>query len=612
MKRFLLSTLSGAVCLISMAIPAKPGFIRHVQPDGTAVNVRIVGDEHGHVIFSAENLVVVNNGGRMEYARFNKSGFPVASGIPLSLTSIGETQASLLQSKDQIEKWLETVQDNKARRVKSVASYAPEDDDTVVDDTSGENDDDGESEGDDETPEEGDDPEEEEPLVPLNFGLCSSTFPVLGEQKGLVVLVEYQDVQFTYGDHEYFHRMLNEEGFSDYGSLGSARDWFIYNSNGRFIPQFDVYGPVVLPENRSYYGGNDFSGNDKNPEMMAVHALEILDEEVDFTEYDRDGDGLIDNVFIFYAGKGEHDSGISSCVWPHSWEVSSAGHSEPFIFDGVQLEHYACSCEYPSGYKRPDGMGTFVHEFSHVMGLPDLYVTTYTGGFTPGEWSVLDVGPYNNGGLTPPNYSSFERGALGWIDFLPLEEGRMELPELSESNVAYAVPTNNINEFFFFENRQKTGNDKYIPGHGMLVWHIDYSRSAWDYNRVNNNSAHQRVDIVEADDIKSESSRAGDAFPGTKKVTEFRCDVAPKFVTWKKKRLDFDITDIEESEDGIISFTAITHDDLHPKEEEPSVVVASIASESNVSEDCYDMMGRKVKNPSKGIYVVGGKKMVIR
>lgn len=601
--------LSGAFCLGALAIPAKPGFIRHIQPDGTPVNIRMIGDEHGHVIFSAENLVVVNNGGRMEYAKFNAAGIPEASGMPLSVTSIGETQAALLQSKEQIEKWVSRVNDNKARRLKALGAAASDDENTGDDDQTGDDDptgDDDQTGEDDPTGDEENPGDEEGRLVPLNFGLCSSTFPVIGEQKGLVVLVEYQDVEFTYGDHDYFHRMLNEEGFSDYGSLGSARDWFIFNSNGKFIPQFDVYGPVVLPEKRSYYGGNDFSGNDKNPEMMAVHALQILDDEVDFSEYDRDGDGLIDNVFIFYAGKGEHDSGISSCVWPHSWELSSAGH-EPFIFDGVQLEHYACSCEYPSGYKRPDGMGTFVHEFSHVMGLPDLYVTTYTGGFTPGEWSVLDVGPYNNGGLTPPNYSSFERGALGWIDFLPIEEGRVEIPELSESNVAYAVPTPSANEFFFFENRQQIGNDQFIPGHGMLVWHIDYSKSVWDYNTVNNNSVHQRVDIVEADNVKSEGSRAGDAFPGTKNVTEFRCDVYPKFVTWKRKSLDYDLIDIEESEDGLISFTAITHDELHPKE----TGVAEVAA-GEATGDCFDLMGRKVQNPSKGIYIRDGKKIVIR
>ena len=391
----------------------------------------------------------------------------------------------------------------------------------------------------------------------MNFGRCESTFPVLGEQKGLVILVEYDDVAFTYGDYDYFHRMLNEEGFSDYGSLGSARDWFVENSDGKFLPDFDVYGPVKLPNNRQYYGGNDSFGNDIRPHEMAIHACQILDDEVDFSQYDRDGDGVIDNVFIFYAGKGEHDSGVKNAVWPHSWELALGLPGEKYIFDGVQLNHYACTCEYPSGYKRPDGIGTFIHEFSHVMGLPDLYVTNYTTGFTPGEWSVMDQGPYNNDRLTPPNYSSYEKGALGWIDFKPFEEGRMEIHDLSSTNEAFALPTDSDNEFFFFENRQQHGNDAFLPGHGMLVWHVDYKKSYWTMNIVNNTSTHQCVDLIEADNVKSTATRASDAFPGTKNVTAFGFDTKPQLISWSKTRLAFDLEDITESEDGVISFNAV-------------------------------------------------------
>ena len=582
MKRLLLSILASGLCAGAMAIPAKPGLIAYTQPDGTVVNIQIVGDEHAHAVYSEEGLLLVETEGRLEYARFNSKGEPVASGVMASAGGDGHARKLNLQSQSNIDRWAEKLavarigrleKQQAVRAMRAPAAAA-------------------EGEGGD-----------SDRLVPLNFGRCESTFPVLGEQKGLVILVEYDDVAFTYGDYDYFHRMLNEEGFSDYGSLGSARDWFVENSDGKFLPDFDVYGPVKLPNNRQYYGGNDSFGNDIRPHEMAIHACQILDDEVDFSQYDRDGDGVIDNVFIFYAGKGEHDSGVKNAVWPHSWELALGLPGEKYIFDGVQLNHYACTCEYPSGYKRPDGIGTFIHEFSHVMGLPDLYVTNYTTGFTPGEWSVMDQGPYNNDRLTPPNYSSYEKGALGWIDFKPFEEGRMEIYDLSSTNEAFVLPTDSDNEFFFFENRQQHGNDVFLPGHGMLVWHVDYKKSYWTMNIVNNTSTHQCVDLIEADNVKSTATRASDAFPGTKNVTAFGFDTKPQLISWSKTRLAFDLEDITESEDGVISFNAV---------DSGMNAVEGVAAEDGSDGVYFDLMGRRVANPGKGIYIRNGKKVLIK
>ena len=321
------------------------------------------------------------------------------------------------------------------------------------------------------------------------IGLFDTGFPSKGEQKGLVVLVEYKDVKFTHNDpYSYFNRMLNEDGFSDYGGTGCAAEYFRECSDNQFRPKFDVYGPITLSQNMSYYGGNDYSGNDKNPQKMAIEACQQLDATVDFSEYDRDGDGFIDNVFIFYAGRGEASGGSSNTVWPHSWNVTAAEYTS-YIFDGVQLDRYACSNEWEGS--RPDGVGTFIHEFSHVMGLPDLYATSYTSAFTPGGWSVLDHGSYNNGGCTPPLYSAYERYSLGWITPQVLDGPASVRLNSIGSNQACIIPTGDENEFFLIENRQKTSWDKYIPGHGMLVWHVDYDAYVWRQNTVNNNADHQ-------------------------------------------------------------------------------------------------------------------------
>ena len=580
MKRILLSILASGICAGAMAVPAKPGLTSYTQPDGTVINIMLVGDEHGHMIYSESGQLLVEADGRLEYAKFGADGVPVASGV--IARSDGKGAVKSMQTQANIEEWAGKMASNRAVRLerlqeaRSLRKAVTRADETLPD-------------------------EDDDRLVPLNFGRCETTaFPVFGEQKGLVILVAYDDIGFEYGDYDYFHRMLNEKGFSDYGSLGSARDWFVENSDGKFLPDFDVYGPVKLPKERKYYGSNDVYGSDERAHEMAIDACRILDDEVDFSQYDRDGDGMIDNVFIFFAGKGEHDSGVKNAVWPHSWDVALGIPDEQFIFDGVQLSHYACTCEYPSGYKRPDGIGTFIHEFSHVMGLPDLYVTSYGNGFTPGEWSVMDKGPYNNDRLTPPNYSSYEKCALGWLDFKPFTEGRMEIQDLSSTNDAYAMPTEKENEFFFFENRQQKGNDKFLPGHGMLVWHVEYRKSFWDLNTVNNTATHQCVDLVEADNVRTESTRAADSFPGTKNVTSYGFNTKPQLASWAKKRLAFDLEDIAESEDGIISFRAVDP-------EENAVDAVDAALEDGVY---YDLMGRRVANPVKGIYIHNGKKII--
>jgi len=382
-----------------------------------------------------------------------------------------------------------------------------------------------------------------------------STFPTKGEQRALVILVEYQDVKFNLENPlDYFTRMLNEEGFSDYRATGSARDFFIYSSSGQFTPQFDVYGPVTLQYEQAYYGGNDAFGQDQAPQRMVIEACRQLNPEIDFSQYDLDNDQYIDNVFIFYAGQGEASGGSSDCVWPHSWEVEIAEMGSQHIFDNVHLNRYACSNEWELsalgyGY-RPVGIGTFIHEFSHVMGLPDLYSTQYVEDtFTPGAWSVMDYGPYNNDGCTPPQYSIFERSALGYINPPELTGIKNISLNTVDKNDGYIIPTSDPDEYFLIENRQQKEWDTYIPGHGMLVWHIDYNEQIWASNTVNNDPNHYHIDIIEADGSQSEDSRDGDCFPGASAVTALTGD---RLISWDGHNNDLTLTDIAEKEGKIL------------------------------------------------------------
>ncbi len=388
-------------------------------------------------------------------------------------------------------------------------------------------------------------------IAQTGMGRFSGNFPRNGKVRGLVILVQYKDVKFTLDDPmTYFEDLLMKEGFDEYGATGSAYDYFKENSNGQFDPQFDVYGPYTLPQNRSYYGADAYGdGDDQHPEMMVYHACNGLNSEINFADYDMDGDGYVDNVFVFYAGQGQADYGTSDCVWPHQWELSSAGRN--LTLDGKKIDKYACTNEW--GASTPCGIGTFVHEFSHVMGLPDLYCTNYDDACkTPGEWSALDYGPYNNDGRTPPAYSAFERNAMGWLEPIVLDGPRkIELEHILTSNQACLIPTGKDSEFFLLENRQLKGWDKYLPGHGMLIWHIDFVQSIWDSNAVNNTATHMYVRIVPASNNTNRTS--GWSWPGTSKRTEFTSSSTPALKNWSGKAIDVPITAISEK-NGIIGF----------------------------------------------------------
>lgn len=382
-------------------------------------------------------------------------------------------------------------------------------------------------------------------------------FPTKGDQRSIVILAEFSDNSFASPTaHTDFEALLNEPGYSQYGGTGSARDYFRDQSMGLFNPTFDVYGPVKLSRPIAYYGKNKGTGgDDEHATDMIVEVCRILDDEIDFSQYDYNNDGFIDNVFVYYAGFGEATLGDANTIWPHSYDITSVT-TTPVLFDGVQLDHYACTNEIGEDY-RMDGIGTFVHEFSHVLGLPDLYDTGYASShpFTPGRWSVIDEGEYNNVSRTPPCYTAYERMAVGWLTPYELNgAANMSLSTIGEANEACIIRTSSENEYYLLENRQNVGWDRYIPGHGMLIWHIDYDPFIWEQNRVNNTSSHQRVDIIEADGILTDATRGGDAFPGTMGVTEFTKDTDPAMFTWIGQTLDMPITEIIENADGTVSF----------------------------------------------------------
>ena len=427
-------------------------------------------------------------------------------------------------------------------------------------------------------------------------------------ERGLVILVEFSDVSFV-KTRQNFDDLLNKEGYSYNGATGSARDYFKDASNGKYVPEFDVYGPYRLDSVMSYYGQNDRSDLDMHPDQMVVDAVAKLAADslvdINFADYDTDNDGYMDNLFVYYAGYGENEGAPANTIWPHAWEVYEEYVKGQLVYDGKKIKGYACTSELKgmSG-EEMCAIGTFCHEFGHVLGLPDFYVTDYSSQHkTLGDWDIMDAGAYLNDGNTPPTYSAHERFYLGWLTPEILNvTGDFELEELQKSNKAYIVTSTgehnldggkpNPATYFLLENRQKTGWDRYLPGHGLMITKTIYNENNWYNNIPNNNRYLQGYDLIEADGKapNSDYGKAGDLFPGPANVMNY------------SPYENYAIKDIVEN-DSVISFSFVSEINLSVGEEvglEDVVLIKrnGVCELEGVSSGamvyCFDAVGRRL------------------
>lgn len=328
---------------------------------------------------------------------------------------------------------------------------------------------------------------------------------------GLVILAQFADVKFQHSSED-FIAMLTQEGYSEGGATGCAKEYFDDQFGGLFEFDFQVSQIVTLQKNRAYYGQNDSYGDDRRPAEMVKEACELAHEAgTNFSLYDDDNDGEVDNVFVIFPGKDEADDPDENqdCIWSHSWYITSGAGMEELVLDGKVIDQYACTAEMmrlqTGGYAQA-GIGTFCHEFAHTLGLPDFYDTDYkeSGGWAAGLWlstSLMDGGNSNNNSNTPPYLNSIERMITGLAEPVTITgNGTYTLEPLHKSNRFYKLETDRKNEYYLLECREEDGWDSHIGGSGMLVYHIDRTDpSAWNYNEVNCRPAHQNADLVEAD-----------------------------------------------------------------------------------------------------------------
>ena len=342
--------------------------------------------------------------------------------------------------------------------------------------------------------------------------------------RGAVILVSYADKAFSQTNADMTDWAMGDN-YTYRNATGSIRKYFRDQSWGQYDMQIDVIGPVTVSQNLSYYGSNDGRGSDKHADELVVEACQLAAAAgADFSQYDSNNDGEVDWVVILYAGKGEADGGAANTIWPHQYDLAYTG--KDFELNGKTINHYCCLNEIDGQTNKRCGIGTFCHEFSHVMGLPDFYATQDGATHhTLVDWDIMDYGPYNNGGNTPPCYSAYERWFMGWIEPRLINDASCSvvLPPLSDCRTACYMNAQgkaiedildpNPKTFYIFENRQQEGWDYYLPGEGMLITKITFSKSKWEGNTVNNYASSMGVDIIEAQTNTGKAGALTDVYP---------------------------------------------------------------------------------------------------
>lgn len=389
--------------------------------------------------------------------------------------------------------------------------------------------------------------------------------------RGLLVLINFNNKSFTYG-RDYYEAMMNQKDYTGFyrtnGSFvpctGSARDYFIDNSMGTFDPVFDIAGPVTVNYSCTYPQGTSSVGD------IFVSAVNALDQSIDFSQYDGDGDGIVDMIYFIVAGYTANFSGNNSgYLWPHQFYMYYYTSRK---YDGVYLGRYSCSGEIYGwedyGYTDPDGIGTIVHEFTHALGIADLYDTNYgTNGQAndPGDWDVMAGGSYLNNSRTPAGFSIWERFRLGFADPEQITEKRSgyTLQPLNTSNIGYWIQTPNDYEYFMLENRQNTRWDAYLPGHGLLVTRVEYDENQWSSNTINANASHMYYELLRAGAGLGYGDNIYDPFPGAGNVTSLNNFTTPNLLTWSGLQNELGFSNITES-NGVITFNVVNGDGTAP------------------------------------------------
>ena len=617
-KKLLFGLLFAA--MTAGAVKMKPGINIIKQADGTTITVRAYGDEDLSYFLASDGTLLYQEGTNFYIAGVKADGTLYSTGVLAhepSMRTIKEISAIKAQNAKAFYNSMETqAKANKVRR---------------------------------------------EPMTPDN-----SLLPSLGKHKIPVILVEFSDVEFsvenpkaTFDKYLNGKELFNKETDPEMGqNYAGVAKYFKDMSFGKFEPEFEVYGPVNLGKPLATYGAGYSS--QENMGLLLTDACTAVDDEVDFTQYDSNDDGNIDLIYIIYAGFSQSIAGNSTdCIHPKSGYLSLAK-----SFDGMDVKRYGVNNELngtPADQANGpiiNGIGLFCHEFSHCMGLPDLYpksgsIAEACINQNMDYWSLMDAGEYTANGYRPTAYTAWERERLGWMEIGTLTgPSNVELKSLDEGGVAFRIYNDKDetgHEYYIVENVQNNGWNKNLFGNGLMVTHVDYLSSQFSLGgcKVNNTEGHPRMHVMAADgmfvpeyflgstiedsyitflkehnadlvakyggqvfsieDYKAEA--AGDLFPGTSNATSLTDDSQPmKAWTYNGETTGKPITDItNDTEKGIVSFKFMGGGEPVDGINE---VTVNKTTDSRVYSISGTYMGNDINSLPKGIYIRNGKKVI--
>lgn len=562
------------------AIPARKGTYTYTQPDGVSFQVLLDGDEFDRRVTTADGCAVIRDAdGYYCYAYYDRDGLKHSSGVRVSTTS--RFTAAAAAARDIPYGAIRARAAHKRAEVSvmrraSLRKYGP------------------------------------------------ATKAGTPKNKALIVLAQFPDLKFTYRKKN-FEDMLSGSNYTYNGATGSALKYFNDQFGGACEFEFVVSDIVTLSRGYAYYGANDENGDDEYAPEAVAEACRLVDPSINFADFDMDGDGVVDNVFVFVAGRDEAEGAGEDHIWSHQFGLEPAGIK--LDLDGKRVNTYAISTEIStlnSWETAFTTIGTFCHEFSHCLGLNDLYDTDYEG--SEGEcatiWrptSLMNGGNYNNNGNTPPNYNALELETLGLGKEEVLEIGEHSLPALSDEKRFFRSDTDTDNEYFLFECRAATGWDKYIGGSGMLIYHIDKSHNKagysdylednveawmrWDFNEVNCNPGHQCADIIEALPSARDVSQI---FWPNGQHNSFTPDTDPSFKFWSGEISTISVTDIRKDGNGV-TFSAVGPLAIEKVEEFQDAAIVLWTATGGVEECLISITGPdgKAREYSAGPYADG-------
>lgn len=508
------------ICVLhsGFSSPAYPRKTKFTQPDGSTITITLKGDERTKWAVTSDGYTLLSNSeGYFEYAIADSRGYMVPSGVKAK-----DVEKRTSEDKEILSKTKKGLFYSKEQQQMLKSIYA------------------------------------------IKTKEASKAFPTTGNRKLVCILMGFKDKAFTKTQAD-FNNLFNQVNYSTNGATGSVKDYYLENSYGQFNLTVTVAGPYTASQNMSYYGANDASGNDVKPEVLVTEAVTAADAAVNYADFDNDNDGYVDGVYVIYAGYGEESGAPANTIWAHAWEIPAQTLDEKIITS------YSCSSELmgTSG-STMTSIGVICHEFGHVLGAPDYYDTNYeTGGefLGTGDWDLMASGSWNNDGITPAHHNAYTKVMVyGWGTATTLSDGTsVTIPESkTNANAFYRVNTATNNEYYLIENRQQTGFDAYIPGHGLVIYHVSKDvLSHYSSNDINA-KAPQHMYPVCASATTNPSSTAstygdinsgGCPFPGTSNKTSFTDATTPSMKSWLGVATNKPITNISEnSSTGVITF----------------------------------------------------------